>query len=105
MVVIAAFLALCAQEMAILQQLPAEFNLTIACIVYLCIPYGKEQPVLWHLVQEVLHTGVISTGVPTPILNDVIEAPLVAHLKLIGVVLSVIPLQSRYTTNFIIKLS
>jgi hypothetical protein len=48
---------------------------------------------------------VISTGVPTPIVNEVIDAPEVAHLNVIGYGLRVIPLQSLYTTNLTKKLS
>jgi len=39
------------------------------------------------------------------ILNDVMDALEVAHIKLIGVTLGAKPLQSRYTTNLTKKLS
>ena len=58
-----------------------------------------------HLVQEELQTGVMSTGVPTPMLELVIIDPVVTHLNAIGIVLKSTPLQSRYTTNLIKKLS
>jgi hypothetical protein len=64
-------------------------------MVYLSIPYGNEHPELLHLVQDELQTGVISTGEPTPILSVVIDAPVVAHLNVIGVELKLTPLQSR----------
>ena len=50
-------------------------------------------------MQEELQTGVMSTGVPTPMLKLVIVDPVVAHLNVIGVELKLTPLQSRYTTN------
>ena len=50
---------------------------------------------LVHLVHEELHTGVISRGVPTPILKLVIAVPVVAHVKLTGEAPKLIPLQSQ----------
>ena len=49
------------------------------------MPYGKVQPEPLHLVQLETHTGVISTGLLTEIFNEAIDAPEVAHLKVIGV--------------------